>query len=49
MKDIEDAFLGKGHMKPEEEEMRKFKKTLADVMEEQDILKKPLTIFSKHP
>lgn len=44
-----DAFPGKGHMKPEEEEMRKIKKTLADVTEERDILKKALAIFSKHP
>ena len=43
------AFPGKGHMKPEEEEMRKLKKTLADVTEERDILKKALAIFSKHP
>lgn len=47
--DIEDAFPGKGRMKPEEEEMRKLKKTLVDVMEERDILKKTLAIFSKHP
>lgn len=45
----EDAFPGKGHMKPEEEELRKIKKTLADVTEERDILKKALAIFSKHP
>ena len=49
LEDIEDAFPGKGHMKPEEEEMRKIKKTLADVTEERDILKKALAIFSKHP
>ena len=47
--DIEDAFPGKGRMKPEEEEMRKLKKTLVDVTEERDILKKALAIFSKHP
>jgi transposase len=49
LEDIEDAFPGKGRMKPEEEEMRKLKKTFADVMEERDILKKALAIFSKHP
>ena len=48
LEDIEDAFPGKGHMKPEEEELRKLKKTLADVTEERDILKKALAIFSKH-
>jgi len=48
--DIEDAFPGKGRMKPEEEEeMRELKKTLVDVTEERDILKKALAIFSKHP
>jgi len=45
--DTEDAFPGKGHMKPEAEEMRKLKKTLVDVTEERDILKKALAIFSK--
>ena len=49
LEDIEDAFPGKGCMKPEEEEMRKLKKTLVDVTEERDILKKALAIFSKHP
>jgi len=47
--DTEDAFPGKGHMKPEAEELQKLKKTLADVTEERDILKKALAIFSKHP
>jgi len=49
LEDIEDAFPGKGCMKPEAEEMRTLKKTLADVTEERDILKKALAIFSKHP
>lgn len=47
--DTEDAFPGKGHMKPEAEEMRRIRKALADVTEERDILKKALAIFSKHP
>ena len=47
--DTEDAFPGKGRMKPEEEEMRKLKRSLADVTEERDILKKALAIFSRHP
>jgi len=47
--DIEDAFPGKGRMKPEEEELRKLKRSLADVTEDRDILKKALAIFSKHP
>jgi len=49
LEDIGDAFPGKGHMKPEEEEMRKLKRSLADVTEKRDILKKALAIFSKHP
>ena len=49
LEDIEDAFPGKGHMKPEEEELRNTKRLLADVTEERDILKKALAIFSKHP
>lgn len=47
--DIEEAFPGKGRMKPEEEELRRIKKRLTDVTEERDILKKALAIFSKHP
>jgi len=47
--DTEDAFPGKGYMKPEAEELQKLKKTLANVTEERDILKKALAIFSKHP
>ncbi len=49
LKDAEHAFPGKGHMKPEEEEIRKLKKELDDIREERDILKKALAIFSKHP
>jgi transposase len=47
--DKENAFPGKGHMKPEDEEVRKLRKELDDVKEERDILKKALAIFSKHP
>ena len=49
LEDIEDAFPGKGYMKPEEEELRKLKKRLVDVTEECDILKKALAVFSQHP
>ena len=49
LEDTEHAFPGKGHMKPEEEELQKLKKKLVDVTEERDILKKALAIFSKHP
>lgn len=43
------AFPGKGHLKPEDEELRRLRKQLADVTEERDILKKALAIFSKKP
>jgi transposase len=47
--DPAQAFPGKGHLKPEDEELRRLKKQLADVTEERDILKKALAIFSKKP
>ncbi len=49
LKDREHAFPGTGHLKPEDEEIRRLKKELTDVKEERDILKKALAIFSKHP
>ena len=49
LEDTAHSFPGKGHMKPEEEEMRRLKKRLTDVTEERDILKKALAIFSKRP
>jgi len=47
--DKEDAFPGKGRLKPEDEKLRQLERELADVKEERDILKKALAIFSKHP
>jgi len=44
-----DAFPGKGHLMPHDEEIRKLKKELADVAMERDILKKAVAIFSKQP
>ena len=38
--DSQNSFPDKGHKKPEEEEMRRLKRELADVKEERDILKK---------
>jgi transposase len=49
LRDSERAFPGTGHLKPEDEEIRRLKKELTDVREERDILKKALAIFSKHP
>ena len=45
--DNQHAFPGKGNLKPEDEEMRQLKKQLREVMEERDILKKAIAIFSK--
>jgi transposase len=45
--DGEDAFVGKGNLKPEDAKLKKLQKELADVKEERDILKKALAVFSK--
>lgn len=47
--DPQNAFPGKGHLKPEGEELRRLKRQLAEVTEERDILKKALAIFSRKP
>ena len=47
--DREQAFPGKGRMKPEEQELHRLKKRISDLEQERDILKKALVIFSKHP
>lgn len=49
IKEQGDAFPGKGHLTPQEEEIRQLKKKLADVKEERDILKKAMAVFSRHP
>jgi transposase len=36
-------------LKPDEEEIRRLKRRVADLEQERDILKKALVIFSKHP
>jgi transposase len=46
MEDANNAFPGKGHMQPEEEN-RRLKKELAHVTMERDILKKAVTFFAK--
>lgn len=45
--DPENAFPGKGKLKPEGEELRRLRRELVDVKEERDILKKVVSIFSK--
>jgi len=49
LQDKEHAFPGKGHMKPQEEEIFKLKQKIADLEEDRAILKKALAIFSKRP
>jgi len=43
------SFPGKGHVKPQDEELRRLQKENANLKEDREILKKALTIFSKHP
>jgi len=43
------AFPGKGHLKPEEEELRRLKRENERLRRERDILKKAVAIFSKDP
>lgn len=47
LEDTRNAFPGKGHMKPEEEEIRKLKRELSLVTMERDILKKAIAFFAK--
>ncbi len=49
LQDKEHSFPGKGNMKPQEEEIFKLKRKIADLEEDRAILKKALAIFSKHP
>ena len=45
----EQAFPGKGHLKPDDEVVRKLKRDNERLRRERDILKKALAIFSKDP
>jgi transposase len=47
--DPASSFPGKGHLKPQDEEMRRLERENANLKEERDILKKALAIFSRHP
>lgn len=47
--DPEYAFPGSGNLKPEEDELRKLKRENANLREENEILKKAMAIFTKHP
>ena len=45
--DPENAFPGKGKLKPADEELRRLKRELDRVTEERDILKKALAYFAE--
>jgi transposase len=45
--DAKNAFPGKGHMKPEQEELRKKDREIARLKMERDILKKAIAYFTK--
>ena len=47
LSDQENTFPGKGHQKPEDEELRKLRKALRDMTMERDILKKAIAYFTK--
>lgn len=42
-----DAFPGKGYLRPEDEELRKLKRQIFDLQEENEILKKAMRIFTR--
>jgi len=45
--DPDEAFPGKGKLKPEDEEIRKLRRENELLREERDILKKALAVFSR--
>ncbi len=45
----EEAFVGKGHQKPADAELRKLKKENARLKQEVEILKKAAAYFAKSP
>lgn len=47
LEDHQNAFPGKGRMRPEEEELMNLKKELSIVKMERDILKKAIAFFAK--
>jgi transposase len=47
MDDPQNAFPGKGRLKPADEELRQIKRELDRVKEERDILKKALAYFAE--
>jgi transposase len=47
--DGEQAFPGKGHLKPDDEKFRRLQRENERLRRERDILKKAVAIFSKDP
>jgi transposase len=48
-KDGDQAFPGKGRLKPDDDEMRRLKRENERLRRERDILKKAVAIFSEDP
>jgi len=48
-RDGQEAFPGKGHLKSEDDEMRRLKRENERLRRERDILKKAVAIFSEDP
>lgn len=47
--DNTQAFPGKGHLKPEDDELRRLRREVERLRRERDILKKAMAIFSEDP
>ena len=45
----DNAFPGKGRLKPDDEELRRLRRENEDLREEIEILKKAVVIFARHP
>ena len=44
-----DAFVGKGHLRPEDAELKRLRRENEDLKLENEILKKAAAYFAKHP
>ncbi len=49
LKNGEQAFPGKGHLRPDDDEFRRLKRENERLRRERDILKKAVAIFSENP